>query len=194
MKERSTISKFTENDILRYFYGEMPENEKIAFEQALMTNSKLRRAYKELTFTLGMLPDIENTGTSPEPEILQNILEFSKSTLEHKFCQNNTTENEKTFSERWTKIRKYTSKTIIAGLAVLLSGIVSFSGYSQYKQSTHKKIASEALEWEFLDNKEIEKLNRDVHVLKEHRGGILPTDSAIYELVTHDESNIIVLP
>lgn len=192
-EEHKKTSKFVENDILRYFYGEMSDAEKYAFEQALMLDKNLRKAYKELTFTLGMLPPAENTFHTPEPEILNNILAFSKTAV-HKMPE--TIADEKFSHEKGIKIRKFTPRPIIVGMAILLSAIVNFSGYSQYKykQATNKKIKHDAMEWENLDNKEIQKLHRDLNVLKEYRGGILPADSAVYEVVTHDENTTIVLP
>jgi len=184
-------SKFVDNDILRYFYGEMPEEEKNAFEQALMHDKNLRKSYKELTFTLGMLPDEETAFQSPEPEVLNSILAFSKVSVQTT-AQIHAEEN--TIEDKLIKIRKYTPRPIIVGMAILFSAIVNFSGYSQYKQATNKKVKHEALEWENLDNAEIQKIHRDITVLKEHRGGILPADSAVYEVVTHDESTTIVLP
>lgn len=192
-EEHKQTSKFVDNDILRYFYGEMSEEEKNAFEQALMTDSHLRKSYKELTFTLGMLPSIETSLQSAEPVVLNSILAFSKTAVQK---QSEANPNEKNAEEKLIKIRKFTPRPIIVGMAILLSAIVNFSGYSQYKykQASSKKIKHEALEWENLDNTEIQKLHRDLNVLKEYRGGILPADSAVYEVVTHDENTTIVLP
>lgn len=193
MKEyHKQTSKFVDNDILRYFYDEMSEAEKNAFEQALMLDKNLRKSYKELTFTLGMLPT-ENTFHSPEPEIIHNILAYSKTAIQK---QAEITTCQKNADEKRIKIRKFTPRPILVGIAILFSAIVNFSGYSQYKhkQVTDKRIKQDALEWENLDNNEIQKLHRDLTVLKEHRGGILPADSAVYEVVTHDETTTIVLP
>ncbi|MCS7078100.1 MAG: hypothetical protein NZ455_15415 [Bacteroidia bacterium] len=193
MKEYKTTSKFVENDILRYFYGEMSKEEKDAFEHALMTNNQLRKSYKELTLTLGILPDIEHTVPPPDTQIIQNILAFSQTTLEEK-QRNDILKKNSPHQSIILKLRKYAPKPIIVGLAIVFSAIINFSGYSQYKQATNKKIRNEALEWESLDNKEIDKIYRDMNVIKEHRGGILPIDSTVYEVVNHEESNFIVLP
>ncbi len=192
-EEHKQTSKFVDNDILRYFYGEMSETEKHAFEKSLMLDKNLRKSYKELTFTLGMLPNAENAYKSPEPEILNNILTFSKSAVQK---PSELVAEEKNSEEKRIKIRKFTPRPIIVGMTILFSAIVNFSGYSQYKykQAINKKIKHEAMEWENLDNIEIQKLHRDLTVLKEHRGGILPADSAVYEVVTHDENTTIVLP
>jgi hypothetical protein len=192
-EEHKQTSKFVDNDILRYFYGEMSEEEKNAFEQTLMLDKNLRKSYKELTFTLGMFPNAENTYKSPEPELINNILAFSKNSVQQ---HSTVLTDEKSDDPKLIKIRKFTPRPIMVGMAILLSAIVNFSGYSQYKykQTTNKKVKHEALEWENLDHTELQKLHRDLNVLKEHKGGILPADSAIYEVVTHDENTTIVLP
>lgn len=190
-KEYKSTSKFTDNDILRYFYGEMPEDEKNTFEQALMLDKNLRKSYKELTFTLGTLPAQESAFQSPEPETLNTILAFANASIQKNTADVSQTQ---TAQDKPMKIRRFTPKPIVVGMAILLSAIVNFSGYSQYKQATHKKIQRDAQEWENLDNLEIHKLHRDITAIKEHRGAILPVDSTIYQVVNHEEHTTIILP
>lgn len=192
-EEYKRTSKFVDNDILRYFYGEMSEVEKNAFENALMVDKNLRKSYKELTFTLGMLPRTDELFHAPEPEILNNILAFSKTKMQ----ETTLSQQAEKIENKPIKLRKFTPKPIIVGMAILLSVIVNFSGYSsqhKHKQATNKKIKHDALEWENLDNAELQKLYRDISVIKEHRGGIIASDSAVYEVVTHEENTTIVLP
>lgn len=67
---------FTQDDVVRYLYNEIPQNEKARFEEAMICNSMLLNLFHELSAIKGKLDEVE---ISPSDRVTQKILDFSKS-------------------------------------------------------------------------------------------------------------------
>jgi hypothetical protein len=67
---------FTQDDVVRYLYNEIPKNEKARFEEALICDSALLDLYHELSATKQQLEEIIE---SPSNRVIKNILDYSKS-------------------------------------------------------------------------------------------------------------------
>ena len=67
---------FTQDDVLRYLYNEIPRNEKARFEEAMICDSKLLNLFHELSATKKNLDELE---FSPSHQVTQKILDYSRS-------------------------------------------------------------------------------------------------------------------
>lgn len=67
---------FTENDLLRYAYGETSETENVEIENALVCDQGLQEAYSDLSNALSLL---DNGMVQPGEASVQNIIEYSRS-------------------------------------------------------------------------------------------------------------------
>lgn len=66
---------FTQDDVVRYLYNEIPKNEKARFEDALICDSDLLDLYHELSATKQHLEEIIE---SPSNRVIENVLDYSK--------------------------------------------------------------------------------------------------------------------
>lgn len=69
------ITTFTENDLVRFLYGELNESEKEEFEQALVTDFDLQSRLNDLRTVMN---DLDQVNFSPSQRAIDNILQFSK--------------------------------------------------------------------------------------------------------------------
>lgn len=69
------ITTFTENDLVRFLYGELNETEKEELEQALITDIDLQSKLKDLQ---SVMKDLDQVNFSPSQSSLDKIMEFSK--------------------------------------------------------------------------------------------------------------------
>ncbi|MEM8894202.1 MAG: hypothetical protein AAGC88_06475 [Bacteroidota bacterium] len=67
---------FTENDLLRYIYGETTSNENLEIENSLLCDEQLQEMYNELMSTLG---ELDKCMKMPSDRAVQNIIDYSKS-------------------------------------------------------------------------------------------------------------------
>ena len=67
---------FTQDDVVRYLYNEIPKSEKARFEEALICDSALLDLYHELSATKQQLEEIIE---SPSNRVIKKILDYSKS-------------------------------------------------------------------------------------------------------------------
>ena len=68
------ITTFTENDLLRYLYGESTENEKTDIENALICDSELEAKFFDLKLDSSLLDDLF---FDPADFTLDKIFNFS---------------------------------------------------------------------------------------------------------------------
>lgn len=68
------IKLFTENDLLRYVYGETSTNENIQIEQAIVCNPDLEEKYYDLTMDNKLL---DSLFVSPSTSVIDSIFEYS---------------------------------------------------------------------------------------------------------------------
>ncbi len=66
---------FTENDLVRFLYDELSKNEKLALEQALLTDTDLQTQLDKLR---AVMSDLNNVQFSPSKRSVNKILDFSK--------------------------------------------------------------------------------------------------------------------
>ena len=66
---------FTENDLVRFLYGELTNDEKKDLEQALITDNDLQCRLNDLQ---SVIRDLEHMNSSPSTRVIDKILEFSK--------------------------------------------------------------------------------------------------------------------
>lgn len=66
---------FTENDLVRFLYDELSQNEKSALEQALLTDTDLQTQLDQLRAVQG---DLNKVQFSPSKRSVNKILDFSK--------------------------------------------------------------------------------------------------------------------
>ncbi|MFH6983856.1 hypothetical protein [Marinoscillum sp. 108] len=69
------IKTFTENDLVRFLYDELNENEREVLEKALLTDSHLR---SELDKLQAVKKDLGKVSFSPSKSSVDKILNFSK--------------------------------------------------------------------------------------------------------------------
>ena len=69
------IKTFTENDLVRFLYDEMSEQESADLREAMLTDDELRQAMDQLKSVHGTL---ERTSFSPSKRTINKILDFSK--------------------------------------------------------------------------------------------------------------------
>ncbi len=67
---------FTQNDVIRYIYGEIPDDEKLAFENAMICDTELLDLFHELRNVKNQLNLIKK---NPRSHVIKNILDYSKS-------------------------------------------------------------------------------------------------------------------
>ena len=67
---------FTQDDVVRYLYNEIPKNEKARFEEAMICDTSLLDLYHELNAAKSQLDEIME---SPSRRVIKNILDYSKS-------------------------------------------------------------------------------------------------------------------
>lgn len=67
---------FTQDDVVRYLYDEIPQKEKARFELALICDSKLLDLFNELSAVKRQLEEVKET---PSNKVVQRILNYSKS-------------------------------------------------------------------------------------------------------------------
>ncbi len=69
------IKTFTENDLVRFIYGETSPIENNAIENALMCNQETQEMYRDLKETTSMLDSVSKT---PGKKVVNKILNYSK--------------------------------------------------------------------------------------------------------------------
>lgn len=67
---------FTQDDVIRYLYEEIPEKEKSQFENALTCNEELVDLFHELN---AVKHSLDKAQIHPSESVVQNILDYSKS-------------------------------------------------------------------------------------------------------------------
>lgn len=67
---------FTQDDLIRYIYGETYGKEKKELEKALVCDAELQEAYKELAAIKNQL---DYSMKEPSERVVDNILNYSKS-------------------------------------------------------------------------------------------------------------------
>jgi hypothetical protein len=67
---------FTENDLLRYAYGETSKIENVEIENALLCDEELQENYNQLVTTLS---ELDKCMVQPRLSSVQGILEYSRS-------------------------------------------------------------------------------------------------------------------
>ncbi|MBK6976287.1 MAG: hypothetical protein IPH28_03540 [Cytophagaceae bacterium] len=66
----------TQNEILRYIYGETSSSENVFIEQSLLNDNELLDYYLD---SLELKEDMDKISLSPKENTIQNIMNFSKS-------------------------------------------------------------------------------------------------------------------
>ena len=66
---------FTRNDITRFLYGEMTEDEMISFDYSLESDQELKKEYQE---QLSLLELIERSRLEPSENTISGILKYSR--------------------------------------------------------------------------------------------------------------------
>lgn len=66
---------YTEQDLIRFIYGEVEICEYFEMDYAIADNPGLRRSYQSLKSTLNLLPEVK---VGPSFKSIENILEHSK--------------------------------------------------------------------------------------------------------------------
>lgn len=72
------IQIFTQNDLIRYIYHEMSEEESIKMAEALLFDDELMDSYQKLR-TAKQMVEAENLSFEPPCRVVDNILNYSKS-------------------------------------------------------------------------------------------------------------------
>ena len=70
------IKTFTQDDVIRYVYQETSELETKEIRKALLCDAKLEEMYKDI---LSMKADLDKAQKSPSDNVINNILNYSKS-------------------------------------------------------------------------------------------------------------------
>jgi len=68
------IKTFTENDLIRYIYGETSENEKSEIEKAAICDSEMD---EELRFLKSIYNDLNDLIIAPSEKAISKILKYS---------------------------------------------------------------------------------------------------------------------
>ncbi len=66
---------FTEDDLIRFIYGETLEKENILIKEELATNFRLREEYIEMISLLNNLDRLQRT---PSNVVIQNIMDYAR--------------------------------------------------------------------------------------------------------------------
>ena len=72
------IQIFTQNDLIRYIYHEMSEEESDKMAEALLFDDELMDSYQKL-HTTKQIVEAENLSFKPPQRAVDNILNYSKS-------------------------------------------------------------------------------------------------------------------
>ena len=67
---------FTNNDVVRYLYDEIPTKEKSEFENAMIFDDELLNLFNEMSAAKRHLSDIVK---APSNRVIKNIMDYSKS-------------------------------------------------------------------------------------------------------------------
>jgi hypothetical protein len=70
------MKTFTQDDVVKYIYDSIPENEKLAFENAMICDARLLDLFHELRSVKKQLDGIRK---NPRNHVIKNILDYSKS-------------------------------------------------------------------------------------------------------------------
>ncbi len=70
------MKTFTQDDVVKYIYDSTPENEKSAFENAMICDTQLLDLFYELRSVKKQLDGIQK---NPRNHVIKNILDYSKS-------------------------------------------------------------------------------------------------------------------
>jgi len=68
------IKTFTENDLIRYVYGEISENEKTEIENAAVCDPEMD---EELRFLKSIYQDLNELVIAPSERVISKILNYS---------------------------------------------------------------------------------------------------------------------
>lgn len=76
------IETVTQNNLVRYIYGEMSAEEAGLFQEALHSNPELKELYEQM---LESKADLEKIRLQPSQKVIANILDYSKDSapMEH---------------------------------------------------------------------------------------------------------------
>jgi len=66
---------FTEDDLIRFIYGETLEKENILIKEELVTNFRLREKYIEM---ISLLNDLDRVQRAPSNVVIQNIMDYAR--------------------------------------------------------------------------------------------------------------------
>ena len=67
---------FTQDDVVRYLYNEIPPKEKARFEEAMICNSTLLNLFHELS---ALKDQLNKVNFAPSDQVTQKILDYSRS-------------------------------------------------------------------------------------------------------------------
>ena len=70
------IKTFTQNDIVRYLYDEIPAQEKVRIQDSLVCNSELVDLFYDLS---AMKRSLDGVKKNPSDRVIEKILDYSKS-------------------------------------------------------------------------------------------------------------------
>ena len=70
------IKTFTQDDVVRYLYDDIPPGEKAEFESALIFDNELLRLFNELSAVKRGLSEVS---ISPSNQVEEKILDYAKS-------------------------------------------------------------------------------------------------------------------
>ena len=71
---------FTQDDLIRYIYSDVTENEKTEIEQALLCETELLEELHELR---AVIKEIDKLEIQPSSKVVKSILSYSKSLNSH---------------------------------------------------------------------------------------------------------------
>jgi len=66
---------FTQNDVLRFFYNEVTEDEKVDIQTAMLWDNDLEDYYQEL---IQMEASLNKVKKEPSNKVIENILNYSR--------------------------------------------------------------------------------------------------------------------
>ena len=70
------IKTFTQDDIIRYVYGDISKSKSREIEKALICDAQLQEMYKDL---LVIKRSLDESIRTPSNKVINNILDYSKS-------------------------------------------------------------------------------------------------------------------
>lgn len=71
---------FTQNDLIRYIYGETSDREEKLIREALLCDDSLQELYKKLR---GIIQKLDEVNEEPSEKVIDNILKYSKTVNLH---------------------------------------------------------------------------------------------------------------